>query len=282
MGSDNAVLITGASGQVGLAMKALRTDAVFASRSDLDVTDERMVADACRGKRIVVHLAAMTDVDRCELEPEVAMSVNAVGTQNVARAATHAGARVIFLSTDYVFDGTKEGEYREDDQPAPLNVYGSSKQAGESAVLQDSENVVVRSSTVFGEGRNFVKTMLQLGQKMTELRVVDDQISRPTAATDLAQALWDLADDGRPRGIVHVAGDGIPCSRAELARATLEAAGLRAKVMGVDTESFLAASERPQAPRPLNSVLALEQARTLGVSLAPWVPSLQRYVRQMG
>jgi dTDP-4-dehydrorhamnose reductase len=259
-------------------MRKLRPGALYLSHEELDVSVEEDVRNACDGRRTIVHLAAYTDVDGCEREPERAFAVNANGARHVARAAEATNARLIFLSTDYVFGGDVAGEYGEDDAPNPLNTYGTSKLEGEKAALEVREALVIRSSTVFGEGRNFVRSIVELGKHQEELRVVADQISRPTPAADLARALWFLVEHSDISGVLHVAGQGRPCSRAELAEQALAAADVRAKVWPVDTASFVAQSDTTQAPRPLNSTLSLARATDLGVPLFPWIDGLRSYV----
>ena len=160
VGSDPVVLVTGAGGQVGRSLRQELPAARFLTRQDLDVTDGAAVRSLLKGTDVVVHLAAMTNVDRCEAEPDAAERVNGWGTGVVVDAAAASGARVVYLSTDYVFDGRKRGEYIEDDAPAPVNVYGRSKLAGEERVRAREENLIVRTSWVFGDGRNFVRTIV--------------------------------------------------------------------------------------------------------------------------
>jgi len=262
-------------------MQRLRGGATYASRASLDVTDEAAVAAACRGTQAVVHLAALTDVDRCEMEPDAAFNVNYEGTINVTRGAADARARVIFVSTDYVFDGMKGCEYVETDLATPLNVYGRSKREAELCVLEHPGNLVVRSSTIFGDGGNFVRTIIDAARRRAELAVVEDQVSRPTAAVDLARALWHLVDHADACGVLHVAGDGEPCSRAELAARSLAIAGISARVVGVDTETLTRRAGALPAPRPRNSSLAISRAKRLGVPVSPWVDSLHDYVRSV-
>lgn len=273
------VLITGAGGQVGTAMMQVAPGAIHATHSDLDVTDASSLLEAVPRGGTILHLAALTDVDRCEREPELAQKVNATATGDLVDAARSRGARIIFLSTDYVFDGTKAGEYTEADTPFPLSVYGRTKLEGERLVLADPHNLVVRASTIFGEGRNFVRSIAQLAATRLELTVVDDQVSRPTGAVDLARALGELVERPEVSGVLHVAGHGRPCSRAELAHIVLDEIGSRARVVGVTTQAF--SSDVSPAPRPLNSSLALARAEGLGVPLFPWRSSLSAYVRTL-
>jgi dTDP-4-dehydrorhamnose reductase len=226
---------------------------------------------------VVVHLAAYTNVDECEARPDRAFNVNAQGTRNVARAAARSGARVVYVSTDYVFDGTKEGEYVEGDDVNPINVYGRSKAEGEDAVSSSPDNLVVRTSWVFGRGRNFVATILAAARAGNDLRVVGDQIGRPTSARDLARSLAHLVGVGAT-GTVHVAGDGEPCSWADLAEEAIAAVDVSVPVERVMTDAYERASTRPLAPRPRNSTLALERARSWGVPLRDWRDAVRAYV----
>lgn len=263
MGARTHVLVTGAGGQVGLALRAHLPEAKFLTRAELDVTDAAAVAEALEGADLVVHTAAMTDVDGCERDPERAEAVNRGGAANVAAA----GARVIHLSTDYVFSGSEPGEYAEDDPTGPLGAYGRSKLAGERAVLARPGNLVVRTSWVYGDGRNFIRSILRAERAGTALRVVDDQRGRPTWAGDLARAIAFLAgrDDS---GILHVTGAGEPCTWADLAEV----------VVGHPVERITSEELGAPAPRPRNSVLSLERARSLGVPLADWRDSVMRFL----
>jgi dTDP-4-dehydrorhamnose 3,5-epimerase len=277
--SEGRVLVTGADGQVGRALRQVLRGADLRSRSELDVTDESAVAAAVEGAAVVVHLAAMTDVDGCEADPAAAARVNEGGTRAVAAAARAAGARVVYLSTDYVFAGDRP-PYGEDDPPRPLNVYGRSKLAGEG-YLDPRRDLVVRTSWVFGDGRNFVRTILSAAGKGTP-RVVDDQVGRPTSAAMLARALATVAERPELTGRLHVAGDGPPCSWADLADAALAAAGRDVRVERVDSAAYAATASRVIAPRPADSTLALERARREGVPLEDWRKSLDEYVRGIG
>jgi dTDP-4-dehydrorhamnose reductase len=266
VGSDPVVFVTGADGQVGRALRQHLPDARFLTRADLDVTDVPAVAAVLGEAELVVHCAAMTDVDGCERDPQRAALVNALGSATVAAAAR----RVIMLSTDYVFDGSQEREYREDDATGPINAYGRTKLDAERAVLAAGPNLVVRTSWVFGDGKNFLRAIVGAERAGRELRVVSDQRGRPTFAGDLAEALAVLAgrDDS---GVLNVAGDGEPTTWAELAELAVGH-----PVEHVTTEEWGA-----PAPRPLRSVLALDRARSLGVPLRDWRASAMRYVKEL-
>ncbi len=255
--------MTGAGGQVGRALRRHLAHATFLSHADLDVTDAAAVRAAAAGAGLIVHTAGMTDVDGCERDPAAAFRVNAVGARNVAAT----GVRVVHLSTDYVFAGSGTGEHGEDDPTGPISAYGRSKLEGERAVLARPGNLVVRTSWVYGEGRNFIRSILGAERSGKRLRVVSDQRGRPTWADDLAAALAYLAgrDDA---GIVHVTGDGEPCTWADLAEL----------VVGHPVERITTAEFGAPAPRPRNGVLSLRRARSLGIPLADWRQSVMRYL----
>lgn len=270
--------MTGGDGQVGRALRPLLPSARYATRDELDVTDSARTNDAIAGVDVVVHLAAMTDVDRCEREPHLAEEVNGAGSRNVAEAASATGARVIGVSSDYVFDGTAPGEYTEADQPRPLSVYGRTKLAGEQALLEAGDNTVIRTSWVYGDGRNFIRTILRAAAAGRALAVVDDQLGRPTAADDLARAIVHLLSIDPPR-LLHVTGDGPPTSWAGVAEQSLEAAGLTVPVEHVSTIEYGRRMDSTLAPRPANSLLSLDRARGLGVPLTDWRTSVSAYAR---
>ena len=256
--------MTGAGGQVGLALREWLPGARYLGRADLDITDPGAVARVLPGAAVVINCAAITDVDGCERDPQAADRVNSGGAANVAAA----GARVIQLSTEYVFDGELEREYREDDKPRPRSAYGRSKLAGERAVLAAGPNLVVRTSWVFGEGQNFLRAIRAADRAGRELRVVDDQWGRPTWARDLARALAGLAVADGPSGIVHVAGDGEPCTWADLAELAVGR-----PVRRISTNEWGA-----PAPRPRRAVLALDRARRMGLPLTDWRTSVASYL----
>jgi dTDP-4-dehydrorhamnose reductase len=251
------VLVTGAAGQVGREVverfgRSGAWDVVAASHIDLDLEDRDNVLSAITALRpaVIVHGGAWTAVDECESHPRRAFAVNALGTRWVADGARRVGAHVVYLSTDYVFDGTKHGPYLEWDGPNPRSVYGRSKLGGEQEI--DPGWTIARTSWVCGRhGHNMVKTILRLAAQPGDLRFVDDQWGNPTLADDLAGALYDLAVRRLP-GIYHVTNQGA-VSWYEFARAVLEAAG-----ESPDRVTPIATVEldppRP-APRPTNSVL---------------------------
>lgn len=274
--TEPRVLVTGAGGQVGSALRRILPRATFRAKDELDVTDAGAVERAIAGTDVVVHTAALTNVDECERRPADARSVNDRGTGHVAAAARRHGARVILLSTDYVFAGDRP-PYSEDDERAPVNLYGQTKVAAEDH-LDPDRDLAVRTSWVFGGRRNFVRAILEAARTVTP-RVVDDQVGRPTGAADLARALGFLAADAAIVGRLHVSGDGPPCSRADLADRALERIGSPVRVQRLDSAAYAAQAESAIAPRPPNTTLDLERARTLGVPLVDWRTSLDEYVK---
>lgn len=251
------VFVTGAGGQVGTELVAAFSaddhhEVIAADHATVDVADRDSVLAAVTSTvpDVVVHPAAWTAVDACEGDPERAFRVNALGTRHVAEAARRVGAPVVYLSTDYVFDGTKAAPYTEWDDPAPASVYGASKLGGEREL--DPGSTIVRTSWVCGEhGGNMVKTILRLAGEHDTLRFVDDQRGHPTFADDLAGAVKRLVVERRP-GLFHVTNQGA-VSWYEFAREVLAAAGLDpARVEPVATADLQ--PPRP-APRPENSVL---------------------------
>jgi dTDP-4-dehydrorhamnose reductase len=238
------VLITGADGQLGVALREVFPDADARARKAFDVR----TATLDYRPDLVLHAAAYTDVDGAEGEPDIAETVNIRGTRNVVEL----GAPVVYFSTDYVFDGTKGTPYLESDEPRPINRYGASKLGGERELR---EGWIVRSSWLFGRtGRNFVRTMLELARDRDEVRVVDDQLGSPTYVGHLARAVPRLLE--LPYGIRHVAAEG-ECTWADFAEAIFEEADVGCRVRRITSAEL----GRPAA-RPAYSVLRSEHADT--------------------
>ncbi|MGH8910743.1 MAG: dTDP-4-dehydrorhamnose reductase [Egibacteraceae bacterium] len=275
------VLVTGAGGQLGHDLLAAfaRDEVAGLEHHDLDVTSEPAVVAAVRDHApdLVVHAAAFTKVDACESEPETAWRVNALGSWWVARACALAGAAMVYVSTDYVFDGRLGRAYTEFDAVSPLSVYGRSKQAGEQLVRQTlPAHYIVRTSWLQGvRGGNFAKTMLRLARERGAVSVVDDQTGSPTFAFDLAPAIRRLAVTGR-YGTYHLTNAG-RCTWLAFARAVFEEAGLDVVCTPTSTAAFAA-----PAPRPAFSALDNLMARLTGLEPLPeWRASLKRLVREL-
>ena len=263
------LLITGAAGQLGtdLVLSAQKSghQVIATIHADLDITDksqvDRVVGEAKADA--IIHAAAWTAVDACESDPQRAMSVNRDGTTNIVLAARKSGSRVIYISTDYVFDGTKPTPYIESDLPNPQSVYGASKLAGEQQ-LDLTTDQIVRISWVCGEhGANMVKTILRLAATNPTLTFVDDQIGSPTFTSDAAPMIIEMATAGLA-GIWHVTNQG-STSWFGFARDVLTCAGLDADRV-IATTTKLLQPARP-AKRPTNSVLENAQMRKANLAL---------------
>ena len=279
------LLVFGGHGQLGSELPRAvgdRHELVRPVHAETDVTDPGAVLEAVRAHRpdAVVDAAAFHRVDRCEQEPATALSVNVLGAMNVARAAREVGARAVYVSTDYVFDGAKGEAYGEEDRPAPLNVYGLTKEAGERAVRMASpDHLVVRLSGLFGhagssgKGGNFVETILSKGAAGVPLSVVSDQRLAPTAAADAADRLVWLLENAAPSGTYHLVNRG-SCSWFELAESILEEAG-------IDAELSPRGTGPDEVRRPSFSVLADTRTASLGLAPArPWRAALRWYLSQ--
>lgn len=249
------VVVTGAEGQLGrdLVDALSGTHEIYPFDLDLDVTDYQKVMSTIPGIKpdVTIHGAALTDVDGCELDSDRAFLVNAIGTANVALACREAGARMVYVSTDFVFDGKKTDPYTEFDETNPLSVYGKSKLAGENYVASLLHDYyIVRTAWLYGKnGKNFVETILRLAAEQPDLKVVDDQIGSPTYSHDLARKIAEVIETSW-YGLYHVTNSG-SCSWFEFAKAILEQAGQsKIPVKPIKSDEL----GRP-APRPRYSVL---------------------------
>ncbi|MFL5869563.1 MAG: dTDP-4-dehydrorhamnose reductase [Solirubrobacterales bacterium] len=273
------VLITGAGGMLGrdvaLAAGNAGHDVVALEHTDLDVTEPERIRRRFELERpaAVINCAAWTDVDGAEEAEDRAMSVNGTGAGHVAAAAAEVGAPVVYVSTDYVFDGSKDTPYVEVDEPAPLSAYGRTKLAGEEATAAaNKHHFVVRSSWLFGVGgRNFVETMLQLATDHGEVLVVRDQVGSPTYTWHLASGLVRLIE-GTAWGIHHMAAAG-ECSWYDFAREIFDQAKVECRVLSATTGML----DRP-APRPAYS--AIETQREHAILLPSWRDGVAGYLAQ--
>jgi dTDP-4-dehydrorhamnose reductase len=273
------ILITGGTGQLGTDLTSLLNqehDVISCSRKELDVTnqDETLAYIEKAIPDVIIHTGAYTKVDQAETEQEEAYRVNALGTRNIAMASERMGAKLVYLSTDYVFDGVSSRPYQEHDLPNPLSVYGKTKLAGEKFVqCLCSRFFILRTSWIYGKhGSNFVKTMLKLASERNEVCVVNDQIGSPTYTEDLSLFISRIIHT-EYYGIYHVSNIGY-CSWYDFAIAIFELAGIEhIKVTPVSTAEF----PRP-APRPAYSVLDHLGIRAQGLEDLPhWRDALSRY-----
>jgi dTDP-4-dehydrorhamnose reductase len=273
------ILVTGAGGMLGrdvqLAAANAGHDVVALAHTDLDVTDAEGVFDRIERERpaAVINCAAWTDVDGAEDSEERAMATNGTGAGNAAAAAAAVGAKVVYVSTDYVFDGSKGSPYVETDQPAPLSAYGRTKLAGEEATAAaNKRHFVVRSSWLFGiGGSNFVESMLQLASDHGEVLVVRDQVGSPTYTWHLAYGIVRLIEGGA-YGIHHMAGAG-RCSWYDFAREIFDQAKVECRVLSGTSEMLGRAAQRP-------AYSALGTGREHAILLPSWQDGLAGYLAQ--
>lgn len=251
------VLVTGANGQLGYdVVKELQKrniECYGAMRQDFDIVDFEATENFIKNYMpdAVIHCAAYTAVDKAEDEQGVCYLVNASATENIAEICKKINAKMLYISTDYVFDGTKDGFYEVDDKPNPINVYGKTKLLGEQAVQRILDKYfIVRISWVFGEhGNNFVKTMLHLGKERKEINVIADQYGSPTYTIDLAPLLVEMIQTEK-YGIYHATNEGV-CTWVEFAEEIFKIAGMDVKVNHITTAEY-----PTRAKRPMNSRLS--------------------------
>jgi dTDP-4-dehydrorhamnose reductase len=276
------ILLIGASGMLGTdlvrALSECRHELICPRHAELDITDSKSVREWLLRARpdAVVLSAAYTRVDDCETHRDLAFAVNAEGPRNVAVACREAGAKLLFVSTDYVFNGRKNGPYVEDDPVDPLNVYGLSKLAGENHIRAEwADHLIVRTSWLYGlNGKNFVETIIQKAATAPQLRIVDDQRGAPTFTKDLAEGMARLLANNEARGVVNVTNSN-HCTWFEFAKTILQLTGLeRVPVHPVTSAEFKA-----PAQRPANSVLSSDRFTAFaGQPLRPWQDALQAYL----
>ena len=279
------VLVTGVTGQLGFdVMRVLRgrgANAVGATRSDMPLNDPARARAFVLETRpdAVIHCGAYTAVDRAEDEQPLCHTINGTATGEIAAACEEIGAKLIYISTDYVFPGTGESFYETDDGTGPCNVYGASKLAGERGLrsaMKSGRFFIVRTSWVFGaHGKNFIRTILGLARTRDALTVVDDQIGSPTYTADLAELLADMAESER-YGVYHATNEGV-CSWAELAAEAIRLRGLRTKVTPVSSDMY-----PTKAVRPKNSRLSKESLDRGGFRRLPeWKDAVRRYLLEL-
>lgn len=280
------VVVTGARGQLGTdvvtELLSRGHEAFGCDLPELDITDEYSVLKYIENiyPDAVIHCAAWTQVDAAEDNREKVFAVNAEGTKHVAKAAAAVGAKLLYLSTDYVFDGTGTAPWRADETHfAPQNVYGMSKLAGENAVFELTPcHFIVRIAWVFGlNGNNFVKTMLRLAKSHSSLHVVNDQVGTPTYTPDLARLLVDIIETEK-YGTYHATNEGGFLSWYDFACAIFEEAGLPVNVIPVSTQEY----GLSKAARPYNSRLDKSKLLACGFTPLPdWRDALRRYIKEL-
>lgn len=275
--------ITGVNGQLGYDVKRELlergyTDILAPTRVDLDITNEDAVKKMIREYRpsVIFHCAAYTAVDKAEEEQEKCYQVNVLGTKYLTEAAKEMDAKIIYISTDYVFDGTKEGIYQIEDKVNPVNYYGKTKYLGENFIREYDNHIIVRISWVFGiNGKNFIRTMLNLAESHKELNVVCDQIGSPTYTKDLAGLLVNMFLSN-VKGLYHVTNEGY-CSWYEFAEFIFKESRKKVKVHPILTKDY-----KTIAKRPLNSKLSKESLDDIGMKRLPeWQDAVSRYLKEL-
>lgn len=279
---DSNFFIVGANGQLGTALKVKYPNARFADIDELDITDKQSVENFdWSGIKVILNAAAYTNVDGAETSEGriAAWKVNAEAVKNLAYIFwQHKMDALVHISTDYVFDGTKN-DHTEDEAFAPLSVYGSSKAAGDLLVSQLDKHYILRTSWVIGEGKNFVRTMLELAEKGVEPTVVGDQVGRLTFTSELVRAIDHLLSTKAPFGTYNVSNSGRAASWAEITRKIFEYAGKQLTVTDTTTAEYFS-GKSGIAPRPLQSALDLSKIKKTGFEPRDWEDDLKAYIEK--
>lgn len=279
------ILVTGVKGQLGYdVVEELKRNGfknVYGvDRNDFDITNEEETTNYILNLKpsVIFHCAAYTQVDKAEEDKELCYKVNALGTKFIANAAKEINAKMIYISTDYVFEGVGETYYKTNDKTNPIGVYGQTKLDGENFVKEILDNYfIVRISWVFGiNGNNFIKTMLRLAETRTELSVVSDQIGSPTYTFDLAKLLVTMSKSNK-YGVYHATNEEV-CSWSEFARYIFKTANLNIKVNDITTVEYQKLVK--QAKRPLNSRLDKSSLSEFGL-LPNWKDAVNRYIKEL-
>ncbi len=276
---DSQFFIVGANGQLGTALRQKYPSAKFADLSQLDISDRQSVQNFdWSGTKVILNAAAFTNVDGAESQEGriAAWKVNATAVGYLAKAAQKHDITLVHISTDYVFDGSKD-LHTEDEDFSPLSVYGASKAAGDLIVSQLTKHYILRTSWVIGDGKNFVRTMLGLGEKGINPTVVADQIGRLTFTSELVRAIDHLLSTKADFGTYNLSNSGDPASWAEITRKIFDISGLSNAVTDTSTVEYFAGKEGI-APRPLASTLDLKKIQATGFKSTDWIEDLKKYI----
>ncbi len=286
------IIVTGSNGQLGRAINTLfgsdsnyelvNTDFGVPGITDLDITDLDAVLSLCREVKpyAIINCAAHTNVDACEVQVDSAHKINALGPRNMAIASTETGAKLVHISTDYVFAGDATRPYTEFDTPAPKAMYGITKLAGENFVKQFAKSFfIIRTAWLYGDGKNFVRTMLRLSENHDEISVVNDQLGSPTCADELARAIFALLPTEN-YGLFHGTCEGM-CSWADFTKEIFRLAGKSTKVNPVTSKQYKEMNPA-SADRPAYSVLDNYMLRLTGsYTFADWESAISEYISKM-
>jgi dTDP-4-dehydrorhamnose reductase len=278
---DSQILIIGANGQLGHALQQLYPGAKKTDSGELDITDTAALKNFdWTGVAAIINAAAYTNVDGAESDAgrQAAKAVNDQAVGNLADIADEKNILLVQISTEYVFDGTK-GPHKEDEPFTPLSIYGKTKAEGDKKAAKAPKHYIVRTSWLIGEGKNFVRTMLELGHRGISPNVVADQIGRPTFTSVLAMTIKFLIDNKAAYGTYNISNDGEPVSWADFTRAIFKEAEIDQTVIDTSTQKYFA-NKPGSAQRPLNSVLDLTKIKTVGFRPPDWRNDLKEYVKK--
>lgn len=277
------ILITGANGMLAKAVKEkfANETLILTDSNELDITVEKSVMEKVKeiNPEYVINCAAYTAVDKAEEDKELAQKVNSLGVENLAKACRNTGATLIHVSTDYVFDGELDINkvYREDDKTGPVTVYGITKLSGEQKLIENCDKYYIfRTAWLYGEGNNFVRTMLKLGSEKEEINVVSDQHGSPTYTEDLANIIYQAIEKKIPYGIYHATNQGYT-TWYDFTKEIFKKANCNCRVNPVTSEQFV----RP-AKRPKNSMLSKDKLLVQGIEIPMWIDALDRYLKKEG
>ena len=283
------ILITGANGMLAKSVrKRLEkgNELICTDVADLDITDEKAVMEFVTNAKpdYIINCAAYTAVDKAEEAGEIVRKINADGPKNLAIAAKTVDAPLVHISTDYVFGGDLdiEEEYKEEDEKHPVTAYGITKLEGEEKIKENTDKYYIfRTAWLYGDGNNFVRTMLKLGETKDEINVVADQHGSPTYAEDLANIIGEAIEKKIPYGIYHATNEGFT-TWYDFTKAIFEYAGIICQVNPVTTEKYIEMMKITQAKRPKNSQMSKEKLLAQGINVPEWEDALKRYLQAEG
>ena len=283
------ILITGSNGMLAKSVrKRLENgnELICTDVSELDITDEEAVSKFVKevNPEYIINCAAYTAVDKAETAGDIVEKINAIGPKNLAISAKENNAILIHISTDYVFGGDLDisKEYKEDDKKAPVTVYGITKLHGEQYIQENTDKYyIIRTAWLYGDGNNFVRTMLKLGETKDELNVVSDQHGSPTYAVDLAEYIAQAIEKKIPYGVYHATNEGFT-TWYDFTKAIFEYAEINCKVNPVTTEEYIEMMKVTQAKRPKNSQLSKDKLKEQGIVIPKWEDGLKRYLKEEG
>ena len=282
------ILVTGANGMLAKEVKekfAEGNEIIATDVAELDITNEKAVMDYVMKTKpeYIINCAAYTAVDKAEENYELADKINGDGPTNLAKAAKSAGAKLVHISTDYVFGGDLDGskDYIEDDPKAPVTVYGKTKLHGEEGIEANmDEYYIFRTAWLYGVGgNNFVKTMTKLGSTRDEINVVSDQHGSPTYAKDLTEIIYQAIDKKIPYGVYNATNEGYT-TWYDFTKEILAEQGISCKVNPVTTEEYIEMMKVTQAKRPYNSQMSKEKLKKYGINVPDWKDGLKRYLAE--